>query len=308
MTVFYILMAILLSLGGELLGESVVLSLFIIKNVILKTLFPMMVLMRLIARSRPVLRLTERVGRWRLWRRMELSDALLPTVIAGMLTGFPTSATDIGRLTREGKISEGEAGRALALSSLPSPAFVILVAWDNAVSGAIRYLFLIVCAVVFSSLFESKRTEGRGDVTPLTLPRAISESATAVVGISGTIIFFNALTTVLSRLFPPLTFFFSTVLEMTSGVAGAGEHSVLKALSVGWSGVSALTQVRTLAPEVSPVPYIVTRAFSAIALSMFEYSPILALIFLIIIVNIAKIHKKSQKTLVKKRIWLYNKV
>lgn len=306
MTILYILMAIFLALGGEWLGESVDISLFIIKNVILKTLFPMMVLMRCVSRQNVVLRLTGRMAKWRLWRRMELSDAILPTVIAGMLTGFPTSAADIGRLTREGKISGGEARRALALSSLPSPAFVILAAWDNALRGVVRYIFLIVCAVVFSSLFESKRTEGKGDVTPLTLPRAISEGAAAVVSISGNIIFFNALTTVLSRLFPPLTLLFSTVLEMTSGVSGAGEYPVLKALSVGWSGVSAMMQVRTLAPEVSPVPYIVTRILSAVSLSILEYSPALALIFLIIVVNIAKTHKKSQKRLVKKRIWLYN--
>lgn len=306
MTILYALMATLLAIGGEWLGESVSLSLFIIKNVILKTLFPMMVLMRLIARSKATLRLTEGVGKWQLWRRMGLSDALLPSVIAGMLTGFPTSATDIGRMVRDGTISEREGKKALALSSLPSPAFVILVAWDSVLEGMVRYIFLIVCAILFSSLFESKRTDAKGKITPLSLPKAISEGASAVVGISGNIIFFNALTTVLSRLFPAMTLLFSTVLEMTSGVAEAGAYPLLKALSVGWSGVSAMTQVRTLAPEVSPVPYIVTRVLSAISLFLFEYSPLIALFFLFLVVNIAKIHKKSKISLVKKRIWLYN--
>ena len=255
LSLFYFLTALLFLFAPSLAGKWYTTALGAVGNVVIKTLFPMMVLTRLISASTLFGNISKPLSKGKLWKRLALSDTLLLPVLGGILSGFPTVARDAERLYKNGVITKGEAEKALVLASAPSPAFLIRLGGRNALQGTLLFILSLTVSYLTAIRKKSEKSCGMGVSSPLTLPSAISPSAYSALTVSANIIFF----TFLSSLFPLLTPF----LELGSGsVILTG--SIFRPFLLGFGGISALCQIKSEAPSLSAKSYIVARAITGI--------------------------------------------
>lgn len=271
MEVLYIATAILFLIFPEASAEASSIACTALKNVVIKSLFPMMVLSRLISHARITARITGRLAKSPLWKKLNLSDTLLPAVLTGFLSGLPSASREINILQREGVITEDEGRKALSLASLPSPAFVILVASETVGKGIFRYLALVVTAYCVTLLYPSTKSRGAPASAKMTFTQALSSSVNSALLVSGNIVFFCALSCLASALLPRIRQASALFFEMGCGVIFARGNSLLIATALGWCGLSALCQIRAEAPNTDLAPYIVTRIASCVVLLLFEF-------------------------------------
>ena len=270
MEILYIVTAVLFLALPEASAQSARLACTALKNVVIRSLFPMTVLSRLISRSRALARLTKALSRSRLWKRLSLSDALLPSVLTGAVSGLPVSARDIEELLKKGEVTPREAAKAVALSSLPSPAFVILVASSSFSEGICRYTLLLASAYLTVSAFRSEKSKGRREAVPISFYQALSSSVSSALSVSASIVFFSAMSSLAAAVLPALKGVIAVFFEMGSGIVTAEGNGILTALALGWCGLSALSQLRSEAPSVNFRPYLTARAVSVAALLTLE--------------------------------------
>ncbi len=270
MEILYIVTAILFIIRPEASAQAADLACSALKNVVIKSLFPMMVLSRLIAYSKAMLWVTGRLTRLGVWKRLKLSDSLLPCILTGLLSGLPASAREIQRLRAAGEINGQEAKKALALSSVPSPAFVILVASDGLRQGIFRYVILLLSAYVASSLFRSEKSRGTCKQMKMTFSTAITSSASSAITVSASIVFFSAVICLIASVFPKAEQISAAFFEMGSGVIFAKGNGLLISAALGWCGLSAASQIRSEAGDVEIDAYFVAKAVSCVLLLLFE--------------------------------------
>lgn len=255
LSVFYLLTAILFLFAPSLAGEWYYGAMSAVGSVVIKTLFPMMVLTRLISASALFGNITKPLVKSKLWKRLSLSDALLLPVLGGILSGFPTVARDAERLYQKGIITKAEAEKALLLASAPSPAFLIRLGGKTALQGTLLFILSLTVSYLTAISSKSEKSRGRSAPSPLTLPSAVSTSAYSALTVSANIIFF----TFLSSLFPPLTPF----LELGSGSVIL-QGSVFRPFLLGFGGISAFCQIKAEAPSLATKGYIVARIITGI--------------------------------------------
>lgn len=273
MEALYIVTAILFLIFPKASAQASVLSCTALKNVVIKSLFPMMVLSRLISHAPITARFTKRLSKSPLWKRLDLSDTLLPAVLTGFLSGLPSASTEINSLQKEGVITHGEARKALSLASLPSPAFVILVASETVGKGVLRYFALVLTAYCTACLYPSTKSLGIPANTKMTFTQALGSSVNSALLVSGNIVFFCALSCLVSSIIPELKQFSALFFEMGCGVIFADGNSLLTAMALGWCGLSATSQIHSEAPDTDLTPYIVTRIISCALLVLLEFLP-----------------------------------
>ncbi len=266
MEILYIVTAVCLFIFPESLSSAASAAVSAMKNVVLRSLFPMMVLSRLIASSGIMSRFARLVSKSHIWRLLGISDSLLPAVLMGLFSGLPSSALEVERVVREGGVTPIEAQKALALSSLPSPAFVILAASPSVANGVLRYILLVLTAYLVTLVHPSKRTEGVPSYSPVSFTSAIASSANAAILVSASIAFFAVAVSLASAVFHGLALPFAVFFEMGTAVIHAGGNNIITAIALGWRGLSALCQISSSAPSVSLRIYLKVCFFSAFVL------------------------------------------
>ncbi|MBQ5746656.1 MAG: hypothetical protein IIV81_01835 [Clostridia bacterium] len=250
LSLFYLLTSLLFLFCPTLAGNWYEVAIVAVGSVVVKTLFPMMVLTRLISAS-PLFRfITKPILKIRLWKRLSLSDTLLLPVLGGILSGFPTVARDAEKLYKSGAITKKEGEKALILASAPSPAFLIRLGGENALQGTLLFLISVSVSYIVASLTKSEKSDGANINSPLSLPSAVSSSAYTALTVSANVIFF----TFLSHIFLPLT----PILELGSGSVIL-KGSIFRPFLVGFGGISALCQIKAEAPSLSARGYIKAR-------------------------------------------------
>lgn len=231
----------------------------------------MMILCRLISRSSLMKRLCRVTARTHLWKRLRLSDALLPAVFSGLISGLPVTAVEVEGLVKSGRISHAEGTKAIALASVPSPAFVILAASPTVTVGFFRYMAILVISYIVASRFPSHKTHGTIPSQRITFPEATSSSVTSAITVSANIIFFTAVNCLLSSILPRIKVLSAMFFEMGSAMATVKNDPLAVSAVLGWCGLSALSQIRTAAPSVSAMPYTVTRVISCALLVLLQF-------------------------------------
>lgn len=271
MEILYIVLAVLFLTYPEASRDAAAIACDAMKNVVVRSLFPMMVLSRLISHSRLLQGICNKASKTPLWQRLGLSDALLSAVLSGLLSGFPTTAVETNKLLSEGKITVAEASKAVALASLPSPAFVITVASSSPFAGVMRYALLVATAYLTASRFESAKSCGIKKAQPLGFSEAVSTSISAALSVSASIVFFSAVTCSISSVFRSAKRLVAVFFEMGSAVTLAKGDPWLLSVAVGWCGLSAMCQIKSAAPTLSLKPFVVTRIFSVAVLLVMDY-------------------------------------
>lgn len=264
LTLLFTLSALIFLIFPESVSGWVDTSLIAVKNVVLATLFPMMVITRMIDPPQFLKKAS-------LWRSLSLSDLLLSPVLRGIISGFPSAALEVEELLRKGKISKEEGEKALALASAPSPAFVIAVAGKSFPSGLFAFLLSLAVTYLTVKGRVSKKSVGEGSPLPLSFPRALSGAVTASLTVSASILFFNFLLSLFSFLPPSLLLLLNAVTELGSGALALRSHPLLLSFLVGWGGLSALAQVSASAPSLSLRLYIKARLLSGAVLALSSF-------------------------------------
>jgi len=224
-----------------------------VSHVLLCTLFPAGLLMRLICFSPPFERLALALSKSRLWKRTGLSSVYLPSVIAGQLSGIPQGAA----LLRGTKGDNRE--KALALSSVMSPVFLCAV-MKSVPDGLLLYLNLV--AVLWcTSFFLPAKPERSGNlkIAYTDFPSALAGAVESGVTIAGAVIFFSLLLSALPESIPiSLKAWLAGLFEVATAARTATGNAALSfALSFG--GLSALSQIKACLPKDSVRLYLLTR-------------------------------------------------
>ena len=288
LSVLYLVTAVLFFAVGQ--NANIDISLFAIKNIVLKTLFPMMVLSKVITLG-PLEKLLKKSA---VWQKLSISDTLIKTVIFGIIAGFPASSSEIERLKKEGLINDDEAKKAVALSSAPSLAFMLKVAGRNVTEGGILFIVSLVISYLVALSHKSTKSSYEAFKKPYTLPKAIALSGVSVINVSANIIFFNFLNSLFSFLPPFVTLFLASLFELASGSVLVKDSPLFFCFLVGFGSLSALFQIKSEADSVSLSLYIKARLITAFVFILLKTSALLTIFLVIVFLLIKKALKKRR--------------
>ena len=208
-------------------------------------------------------------------------------ILVGLCSGFPAGAAVAHRICQREPGLDRDRRRTVLLSSLAAPGFLIAGVGEGMFHdpylGLLLYLFQIVAAFSIG-LFDVLLFGRPPSSVPLTSPTlgerrlfsalaaSLKESADAMVGICGAVIFFSALSGMLGLLplSAPLLCLGVCLLEITAGTSLAAtllpfpQAFVLVAAAIGWSGISVHAQtVMVTEGELKVAPYLLSKCLMA---------------------------------------------
>ena len=226
----------------------------LIENVVLTTLFPASVLSRLIAFSFIGECVAKILSKTPVWKGVHLNEKYIPAVVAGLVCGFPAGAIILRDVKGENR------GKALALSSVPSLAFLCKVL--GAQKGILLFFSFVGTLFLFSFFVPSKEEKSHAShFEKMNFPRALSLGIESAVAMSGAIIFFVTLLSFIPEQTPTLIKEVCyAVCEMGAG-ASIASHPVTLALALSFGGLSVLAQISFLSDGVELSKYLVSRIF-----------------------------------------------
>lgn len=226
--------------------------------------------------------------------------ACLPALLTGLLGGYPAGAAAVTELYRAGALSKAEAERALCFCNNSGPGFFAGLI-GAAVLGDVRRGLILYGLHALSALLTGLLLPGSAPPAALRtarqekpvlsslLPEAVQGSCTALLQVSGLIVFFSSMLAVLraagltallpNRLAEALA---CGALELSSGIlllSGPGAEAAC-ALLMGWGGLCVHFQAMSLwqAAGLRPHGYFSAKLLhgllsAVLALACFAPSP-----------------------------------
>ena len=217
------------------------------------SLFPYITATNLISSCGVLPRISETAAGRYLRRLSGLSGAGVTAVIVGLISGFPSGAVFLGRMKRSGEIGSDEAARLMPFVNNASPAFVLGAVGSLFGSPALgATLFAAQCVASLSGIAVGRRSarseKGVSAGYPYepfisAFPRAVGDSALAMLSVCGFVAVFSIPCRALSAL-GRAGAFLSAFLEIGNGCAGAAASGMpsAAAFAVGFSGLSVMFQ------------------------------------------------------------------
>lgn len=264
---------------------------------LIPSLFPVSVIAGCLLRMKPE-RAAERLsGRW-MKNLFGLSGRCAVPFSLGLLGGFPLGAQLTATMYREGSLSRTDAIRLSMICNNAGPAFLLGAVGGilgGQLYGVILFLIQLLSATLCGMLLRSdalslhNRCESQQPASSFwdALPSAISESVTGMLRLTGSVVFFSAVTACVSSILPlhflpqAWTSVFSGVLEVSAGIEllrGIILQAAfpVAAFLVGWGGFCVHLQAAGALHAVGlPVkPYLVGKLLHALI------SALLAFVFL----------------------------
>ncbi len=262
--------------NAEIASEAISKGLRLCTRSLIPSLFPLMVASELLVTSGGVERFSVFLAR-PARAMLGLCGESACAVLLGMLCGFPIGTQCALSFYRDGRMSEDEFSRVLALSNHPSPAFLISAVGRSLLgstrTGVLLYLTTLLSSLLIGILISlpQKKKSATSVTQPLANPplsfssalaSAVSSSALSLLSICAFVVFFSALVESLIHLStglllpPTITAIFFAIFELTGGVAHAAECSgylmpILCAFSVGFTGLSVHFQLFHLVGDAS---------------------------------------------------------
>lgn len=254
---------------------------------VIPSLFLFLCAAELIRRLRLFGRFTRRTGR--LLYPLHLPPTVMPCLLLGAVCGFPVGAREIAAARQEQTLSQRQAAYALSLCSGASPAFLAAFAGErlfgNAGHGLLIWGISLVCSLLVNGLLCKKALVGeptRGTFPPMTempplfptLLVSIRAAARTLFSVCALIVFFSALSTVLSGLIPSVSESLSALLfgliEMTGGLTFLSAPSPLSAAlcagltAFGGLSITAQTMLPARQAGIPLRPYLIGRVLTAL--------------------------------------------
>ncbi len=252
-------------------------------EVLVPTLFPMMVLTGIATRS-GVFNALGRVGSKIFTPLFGIDGKYIISLLIGIFGSAPTGAMAVKNLSDNDKHKD-ESASGLLLSSVVSFGFIYSVVGiqflDNARRGIALFVFQIASVMITAAVLRPKKesivkTE-LANVKPEKMSTAVAlsirDAATKMLSVCGSVIFFSSLSGIFVSL--PIGEKFKTFLcpflELASGLEYiSGRFSpditfILASSAVGWSGLSMIFQsISVTGGNIPPHKYLMGRAVSAL--------------------------------------------
>lgn len=221
-----------------------------------------------------------------------IEKSLAAAIVTGFLCGFPAGAAAAEGIFRSGLCREEDVERAALCSSFASPGFMIagvgITMLGSARAGIALWLFqaaAVICTGMIFNLVSPQKRPGREYtgrscfLSPLSaISAAVKESAEAMLGICGSVIFFSVFSAFVlsvgaipSAVRSAIACFF----EMTSGTAAAAEilspgaAFIAAAWAAGWSGLSVHAQTSLVTSGKAGGKYIAGKALTSLISALF---------------------------------------
>ena len=243
-------LALILSIPLLICSRDVALSLpsafEVILRVVIAGIFPVSVLFKTFLFSSLGERVSDLLGNTRLFKKAGVSKEAL-AVIAGQLCGLP-----MGACLLSGK---RECDTPLALSSVPSIAFLV----SSCQNGFYIWLISVLVLWNLALLFPSKESPSTIPPRRISFGKALEEGVLSAVQISGAIIFFGVVISVIPKSCPtPLFEALVSLLEMGNG-ASMCKNPFFLAFTLSFAGLSALCQIYYLSGGIPIKKYLMSR-------------------------------------------------
>ncbi len=204
-------------------------------------------------------------------------------IFCGLLCGFPIGAVVVNSLYTGGKITKPEAERLLAVSSCPSPAFLIGAVggyYSSTAYGVGLYMVSVLSCLLFGVITGRKSVPSTTDssknkaAAKVGFTRAVCESVNKAgltsLTITAYITFFSVMREVISAMLP-----FTAIQDITAAMLefshGAYYGSTLGGIrgycitgfAIGFSSLSIFMQTSNSAPSLSMKPFFCSKLMSA---------------------------------------------
>lgn len=251
-------------------AEQVRTSLLYTFSSVIPTLFPFMVISRLIISSDVKIRKSGVVARM-CKRIFGLSADAAGALMLSLIGCFPIGAVAVSESCKSGRIDRSDAARAFALTHNTGPSFPVIfvggVLWQSKRFGAALYCFQIVAWVLVALLYQSKNVPRQASTIDVdgscvfdlvsAFPDAICKSAQSCFNIAAFTAFMRFCSSSLLLLLPNTPFYavvVSSALEFSDGCTHAARLGgvagcALCGFAVGWGGLCAVLQAAPYARE-----------------------------------------------------------
>lgn len=277
----------ILDIGGA--REAVITSLKLSATSVIPAVFPCAVLSGIIVRlggAEKLGKLAERPMR----ALFSLPGEALCALLLGFFCGFPIGAKSCAELYTRGCLSRDEAERLLAISSLPSPAFVINAVGKGMLksraAGTFLFLILLALSLLSGTLLSipARKKQGcrpsaptAGQLCPdfgSSFISAVNSAADAMLRLCAFSAFFSSLSAALSPITGCLPDSLNAAVagffELTGGCYAASSCALplpVTAAILGWTGLAVHFQVLSVTKGgISPKRYFLVSLLRAAAM------------------------------------------
>lgn len=258
------LMALFL-IFSRIASEAVLNALTLCYRTLVPALFPFLVLTGLLTKGGFAAQLGRKLG-GPIGTLFGINGIGAVPMLIGMLCGFPTGASAVAELHKEGHLTAEDAERGLLLSSSASPGFLIAGIGAGMLASPERglYLYLLqltaifVVTLLFALIFGKTASVPYSPVATVRRPfssyfsEALRDAVDHILSICGSVIFFSVLAgffLTLKELPNPLLCLLVGSLELTAcssltaALLPADLAFIVIAAACGWSGLSVHTQI-----------------------------------------------------------------
>ncbi len=216
-----------------------------------------------------------------------ISPLSVPAYILGILCGYPIGGKMVLELFEKGKIGQKEKDRLMVFANNSGPGFIIGmvggVLFNNIHLGIIIYISHIFSSIIYgfiTSFFSSeikhyKLSKNKENSVLSVLSLSIKRSTESVINITGVILFFSSVISLLN-LIPFISSFsfkglFFGLLEMTNGIKIIVSSTLslrLKAsiasFLVTFSGLSVFMQLKSFSDKMNTASYFLGKTLCGI--------------------------------------------
>lgn len=274
--IFTVFLFVLLIKNSSLASTEVIKSLKMCANMLIPSLFPLTVASEIMTESGAVEKLTDKISA-PIGKMLGVSKIATVPYFLGLFGGYTSSCKSAITLYENGKISREDCESVIALSNIPSLAFLTgfvgLKILESSSAGWILWAVTIASTVVLGLinkfLFAKKEQIYRSNINHKNTKKsfshivvdAIAHSAYAMLIICACVVFFSVLIAVLKVYLAQIPIPEQTkniilgALEITNGISNCAsiENTFFRALScsflVGWSGLCVHFQVIALCED-----------------------------------------------------------
>lgn len=284
------LMAALL-LTSDSVADAARNGLLLCGKTLIPAIFPFLVLNGILMR----LRFPEWIGQWLgkpLGKCFGIHSSCVAAILVGLFSGFPSGAASAYRIREKGLCQDRDMNRAVRLSSIAAPGFLIAGVGSGMLDSPRLglALWLLQLAAVFSVGIGEALLFGRTTRHELFAPpahsqnmmriiaEALREAADAMIAICGAVLFFSILIGLVTLFpFPPIVIcFLAGLLEITSGITLCASllpptsAFIMIAGAIGWSGFSVHAQtIMVTNGKLSIWQYLLAKALTALITALF---------------------------------------
>ena len=298
--IFSIFLFALLLINHSFASAEVIKSLKICTSILIPSLFPLTVVSEIMTESGTVAKITYGISRL-FSKILGVSKAATVPYFIGLCGGYTPSCKSAALLYRSGKISKGDFESIIAISSMPSLAFITgfvgIGIFNNSTIGWILWVITII-STLFLGIINKFFFSTDLDIHPLITNdktssiklsqitvKAIVHAAYAMLIICACVVFFSVLISVLKicmdhfQITEQAKNIILGTLEITNGINACIdiENTYLRVLGcsffIGWSGVCVHFQVISLCEDanISFKKYIIFKGLQGVICALLTW-------------------------------------